>query len=155
MENFIDLMSALGELMDTELIPDLNQVVTIMINEKIMLNIELSVTGEKILLGSLVVELPPGRFREEVLKFALLANHASDTNLGTLAYISNHNSLVLLQEVYSQGLKATELYEKISFFVDRAQGWQNAINAGKPYPEERNEIPKLKVKSEGQKIFGF
>ncbi len=155
MEIFIDLISELGKLMDAELIPDLNQVVTIMINEKIMVNIELGSTGEKILLGSFIVELPPGYFRQEVLKFALLANHASDINTGTLGYISNHNCLTLLQEIDLHELTPAKLYEHIIIFVSRAEGWQNAVNSGKLYPEEKNEIPKLNSKKESSKIFGF
>jgi len=151
----MDLMSALGELLDTELIPDLNEVVTIMINEKIKVNIELGATEEKILLGSFIVELPPGRFREEVLKFGLLANHASDINIGSLSYISNHNCLVLLQEILLHGLKVEDLYNHLLLFVNRAQAWQNAINSGKTHPEERNEIPKKHSATQGGKIFGF
>jgi hypothetical protein len=154
MLSFIDLMSSLGELLDTELIPDLNQVVSIMIDEKLMVNIELSKNSEKILLGTFIVELPPGRFREDVLKFALLANHASDVNIGILSYVANHNCLALLQEIETHGIKVQTLYEELSSFVDRAEGWQNAINSGRPYPEERNEVPKLKATESG-KIFGF
>jgi hypothetical protein len=154
MQSFTNLMSELGDLMDTELIPDLHQVVSLMINEKILVNIELNATGEKILLGCFIVELPPGRFREEVLKFALLANNASDSNIGTLAYVAKQNSLALLQEIQAHGLKASTLYEHLSLFVSRAEAWQNAINAGKLYPEERSEIPKAQAKEKG-KMFGF
>lgn len=154
MQSFTDLMNDLGELLNTEIHPDLNLSCCLMINDSLKVQIEMSTTGEEILLASFVVELPPGRFREEVLRDALKANHQSDLNHGVLSYVKNHNALTLFQTIHAHGLSANDLYKYLSLFVERAKGWKDAINAGKTHPTDSGEVPQSR-EGQGSSLFGF
>lgn len=136
MKNFVDLMEELGDLLDTELIPDLNQVCLIVINESINVQLEMDVTGEFILMACEIIELPPGRFREDVLKESLKINYFADLRPGILSYIGNENALVLFQNILAHGLTAEELHEHLSVFAARCENWKKAISDGKTCPDE-------------------
>lgn len=154
MQSFTDLMSDLGELLDTEIIPDLNLSCCLVINESLKVQLEMSSTGEEILIGSFIVELPPGRFREEVLKDALKANYKSDVNPGVLSYVKNHNALTLFQSIQAHGISADIIYKYLSLFAERAKGWKDAINNGKTHPIDSGEVPKGRD-GERSSLFGF
>ena len=74
MKSFHDLIAELGEYIGEDLKVDLNMACSLEINNLIKVQIELDSPGEKILLMSLITELPPGKFRENILKDALKAN---------------------------------------------------------------------------------
>ena len=70
MKSFHDLIAELGEYIGEDLKVDLNMACSLEINNLIKVQIELDSPGEKILLMSLITELPPGKFRENILKDA-------------------------------------------------------------------------------------
>ncbi len=139
---FEDVLEELSNEFDVDLHPDLHGLCTIMINETFKVQLEVDVTGENIQIATLVCELPPGRFRENILKDALKANYQVTENHGTLSYTGPDNALVLLLNVLMHGLTGKELYEHLSIFVQRATGWRKAIDSGFPSPQDTNEVPK-------------
>ena len=151
---FADVLNELGDELDIDVEADLHGVCTIMINEKVKVQLEVDVTGESILMASLVTELPPGKFRERILKDALKANYQVEENHGTLSYTGPDNALVLSLTIPMHGLNGKELYEHLSIFVERAQGWQKAIDDGFPSPPDSGEVPQGDVSGKTS-LFGF
>lgn len=151
---FIDVLDELSDELGIDVEPDLHGLCTLMINEKVKVQLEVDVTGENIMMASLITELPPGKFRERILKDALKANYLAEENHGVLSYTGPDNALVLILNIHMHGLTGKELYEHLSIFVERAQGWQRAIDEGHPSPPDTAEVPK----GEGgpkHSIFGF
>ena len=73
MKNFYDLIKELGDLLGEEIEPENNQACNLRINQKVKVQIEVSNNEESLMLISLISELPPGKFRETVLKDILKA----------------------------------------------------------------------------------
>ncbi len=151
---FVDLLEQLAEEFGTDLRPDLHGICLLLINEKLKVQLEVDVTGENLLMACLVSELPPGRFRENILKNALKANHLIEENFGTLSYTGPDNALVLSTNLLMHGLTGRELYEFLSIFVGRATAWQKAIDEGHPYPLDSGEVPQPHS-SQKIPLFGF
>jgi hypothetical protein len=151
MKNFYDLISELGNLLGEELEPENNQACCLTINQKIKVQIEVSKNEESILLISLISELPPGKFRETVLKDSLKANFYAEEKAGILSYVLRENSLVLFQNINAHALDAEKLKEALLVFSDRALKWLNSIESGALAPD--GEIPESSEKKGS--IFGF
>lgn len=136
MISFADLMAELGELIGDNLKPDLNQVVALEVNENLRVQIEMDSTGEYVLICCYVCELPPGKFRENILKDALKANFHHDRHPEILAYVTGENALVMFRNVPTQDLKGDEFYEHLALFTERAERWKNAIESGRTSPPD-------------------
>ncbi len=152
MKNFHDLVHELGELMDIELKVDLNQACRIEINQSIKVQLELDSPGETILLMTLITELPPGKFRENILKDGLKANFLAEEKEGVLSYVERENSLVLCHTLYTHSITANILFDHLLLFVDRAKKWHDAIEGGRTAPA-LGEIPE-ETQKKGS-IFGL
>lgn len=150
MKNFASLIHELSELAGIAIETDIHEAVKLRINQKIPVQIEAETTGESILLMSQFIELPPGRFRENILKDALKANHMSDQHPSVLSYILKHNQLVLFQHVHAHALTGELLYGHLTIFVKRVESWREAIDSGKTSPSGEFPLPKSKPN-----LFGF
>ncbi len=140
MKNFHDLIHELGEFIGTTLTVDLNHSCCLEINQTLKVQIELDPPGEKILLMTKIIELPPGRFRENILKDGLKANFLAEEKLGILAYLERQNTLVLFQDLYTHSITMEILYEHLIKFIERASNWLTSIEGGKSSPD-LGEIP--------------
>ncbi len=152
MKNFHDLIHELGEYIGEDLKVDLNMACCLEINNLFKVQIELDSPGEKILLMTLITELPPGKFRENILKDALKANFLAEEKEGTLAYLEKENSLVLFYEIFTSAITREILYEHLMKFIKRATDWHSAIESGRSAPDS-GEIPDSTEKKGN--IFGF
>ena len=152
MKSFHDLIAELGEYIGEDLKVDLNMACSLEINNLIKVQIELDSPGEKILLMSLITELPPGKFRENILKDALKANFLAEEKEGTLAYLQKENSLVLFYEIFTRSITRDILYEHLMKFIKRVTDWNTAIESGQSAPHI-GEIPESTEKKGN--IFGF
>jgi hypothetical protein len=82
----------------------------------------------RILIASFVCEIPPGKFREDILKEALKSNDSLD-RLGTLAYSEKNNSLAYF--LYLQEDTAPNSVSSILLgFIDTAKAWKTAVETG-------------------------
>ena len=152
MKSFHDLIAELGEYIGEDLKVDLNMACSLEINNLIKVQIELDSPGEKILLMSLITELPPGKFRENILKDALKANFLAEEKEGTLAYLQRENSLVLFYEIFTRSITRDILYDHLMKFIRRVTDWNTAIESGQSAPHT-GEIPESTEKKGN--IFGF
>ena len=152
MITFADLMAELGELLGDDLKPDLNQVVTLAVNETLKVQIEPDKTGEFVLLACMVADLPPGRFRENILRDALKTNYRIDEFPEILSYVRGENSLVIFRNIPAAALRGHQLYELLITFTDRCTRWRDAIENGQTSPP--NEAPE-KPGGARPPMFGF
>jgi hypothetical protein len=139
MKNFYDLIKELGDLLGEEIEPENNQACNLRINQKVKVQIEVSNNEESLMLISLISELPPGKFRETVLKDILKANFFAEEKVGILSYTLKENSLVLFQTINTHALDAEELKNHLQKFSQRAINWYDSIESGALAPD--NEIP--------------
>ena len=79
-----NLMQGLGQLLQIDLREDFNQSCTLNM-DGIKVQMELDSPGEFLLLMTFISELPPGQFRETVLKEALKVNYTVEQKIGTLS----------------------------------------------------------------------
>lgn len=152
MKNFHDLIAELGEIVGEELTVDFNQACCIEVNQLFKVQIELDSTGETILLMTMISELPPGNFRENILKDSLKANFLAEEKEGVLSYIESENTLVLCHTLYTNVITSETLYNHLLSFVERAKQWHDAIESGRTSPGSL-EIPEGSQKKGS--IFGF
>lgn len=153
MEAFEQIIQELGLLFGEEFHSYQNQVCTIEIDETVKVQIELHPLGDFLQVSAFVSELPPGKFREEILKNGLKANSLVGKNSSILAYTSKSNQLVLFQNIPTEGVTGDKLYERLTPFVKRVKAWKEAIDAGRPYPST-GEIPPSDDKNK-PRLFGF
>lgn len=152
MINFHDLIHELGEFIGEDLTVDLNQSCCIEVNQILKIQLELDPPGEKILLMSKIVELPPGKFRENILRDALKANFLAEEKVGILSYLERQNTLVLCQDLYMHSITRDILHAHLMKFIERALKWLAAIEAGRSSPDS-GEIPE-RTEKKGS-ILGF
>lgn len=142
MKTFADLIEELGDLLDRDFKAELNHSCRLLINEKIYVQLEAESTGEFILATSEISELPPGRFRENILKDALKSNSLHEFNPSILAYLGKTNKLILFQYIPAHAITASLLQQHLSRLVARAERWKKAIDAGRTSPDDPLEMPR-------------
>lgn len=135
MDRFQELLWDLGEIIEVPLHIDKNHACRILLDEKLAIHMEMAEERDELLIGAFLSEIPPGRFRENVLKEALKAN-ASYHFFGIFAYIEKINTLVLHTYLPVSHLNGDKLAEFLEGFIAEAESWRQAISNGSPAPIE-------------------
>lgn len=134
MQQFEDILRALSQQLEIRLQPDKNDLCVLRINNKLHLQMEFNSLKNRLLLASLIIEIPPGKFREEVLKKALQHNDRYP-RIGSFAYASKKNALMLFHYIYLEPNQTIEMIlDTIAEFVKLADDWGSAINGGRSSP---------------------
>jgi hypothetical protein len=147
-----DILIGLSPLIGEELVSDSNRACLLVFNDRIKIQLELDITGEFLILGSILIELPPGKFRENILKSGLKANNLIHESPGILAFIVRANSLVLFEKIHISRTAPDPLYKKIIQFFNKAENWKRAIEKGEVAP--RGAFPEKNPFQE-PKLFGM
>jgi hypothetical protein len=150
--NFNDLIYELSQILKTDLKADLNQICPLVIDEEYHVQLEMDISGDSILIGCFVCELPPGKFRENILKDALKASHETKNEKSVFGYCEQVNQLTLFENIPNYDLNGEILYNEICDFVDRVKEWKSAIDSGKTSPAGAFKEPTQK---EGRPLFGI
>jgi len=132
-DTFERLIKSLGKLLNASLHVDANQSCTLLIEEKITVQIEKDHQEKGYIIGAMVATLPPGKFREEVLKNALQANHFFP-KMGTFGYSAHNNQLALFYLVKDPDISAEKFAEVLSAFVAKALEWKQALEQNQSAP---------------------
>ena len=140
MDRFQEIIWDLGEEIDVPLHVDTNNSCQIVIDEKLSIQLEVEERNEKLLIAAYVSEVPPGRFRENVLKETLKIN-ALPNRLGTFGYIEKINMLVLFHFLPLETIKREKLADFLELFIQEASRWHSSILTGTPLPSEELEKP--------------
>lgn len=134
MSPFLEILYKLSHETGLKLYPDNHEACKLLIGDHNNVQLEMDFTGEKLLVGSIIIEIPLGKFREEVLKHALVANNAEYPCYGYLCYIQRINSLALYDYLSLKNLTGDFLVNYITVFAQKAETWRAAIASGRPGP---------------------
>lgn len=133
-DRFEELLAELGKTLNIALKSDKNHFCTLQIQPELLVQFQTDAAFEKLLIISKVAEIPPGKFRENVLREALKANGQKDPKVGVFAYISQTNHLVLFQRYPFDLLNGTRLAELLGPFIETIENWKTAIASGQASP---------------------
>ncbi len=130
-DRFTLLLKDLGSLLKIELVSDENNSCLLNIKDKLKVQLELDQNDQDILLiGSVLGELSPGKFREDILFSALKANAKPYPRIGNFAYSTKLNSLVLSSSLNIDHFTAENVLSVLTPFVHKAYAWKDAIDKG-------------------------
>lgn len=133
-DRFEELLHELGVVFRMPLHPDSLNACSLFIPPNPVIMLQLDESQEFLFLFSKIVEIPPGRFRENILAEALKANHLADPRPGNFGYLSPVNMLTLHHRFPIHLLNGERLASLIGEFLETAQEWKRAIEQGKPGP---------------------
>lgn len=137
---FETLIKDLGNYMNLVLKPDANQSCRLEYTDGPSIQIDLDPTGENVLLGTQLGEIPPGIYRIRILKQALRVNGLSTFPRGFLAFSEKNNTLVLFQYLPLLTLTGETLFHFLQQFHMHAKIWLEALKKGEvPTIEEDME----------------
>ncbi len=128
-DNFAEILKDLGSLINVPLHVDRHGVCKIVVDQKFFVQIEHDPLRGRVLLVSMITEIPPGKFRENVLREALKAN-GSFPRTGTLAYVERNNNLSLHDYYNLVEFKIDKFAEYITSFIEKVYFWKTHIENG-------------------------
>lgn len=131
---FEELLHELGQMFELELRIDRHNACSLQIHGRITIQLQLDTSQENLWIFSKVIETPPGKFRENILKEALKANARSDPKAGIFGYLSSTNQLILFQKYPLFILNGERLSGCVGAFLEMAESWQEAIANGQSAP---------------------
>ena len=129
MDRFQQLLYDLGTLLELPLYAEQNQKCCLNINEALDVQLEYDTSKERVLIASLCCEVPPGRFRENILKESLKANGIFP-RIGTYGYVEQKNKLALFEYVSLQNLPSEKFADILAKFIDRIERTKKAVDSG-------------------------
>lgn len=135
MDRFQSLLWDLGEILDLPLHVDKNHACSLLLDEKLTLQLEMDQSGEELVAVAYIAEIPPGRFRENVLREAMKVN-AFYHPFGTLGYAEKLNALVLQSFLPAKDLTGEKLVAFLELFSKEAESWRTAIANSQPAPAD-------------------
>jgi hypothetical protein len=131
---FERLISDLGALFNLKLHVDRAGACSILFPQELVVQLQLDSAEEKIFLFCKISELPPGKFRENVLSEALKANAQHDPVPGILAYLNASNQLALFQSYPLTIINGERLATFVCNFLQMAESWKKALLDGRSAP---------------------
>lgn len=129
MDRFEELLKELNQEIGLTLHPDRRGACKLSINETLHVQLECDPTQEKLLVATFVGEIPPGKFRENILKDSLKANSPFPV-FGTLAYSERNNQLVLFTYLPFSNLTGKSLVDFLVSFIEKADLWRIGMETG-------------------------
>lgn len=133
MERFAQILYDLGEEIGEKLYPDSNHICKLNYQGILHLQLEFDETRQEVLVASLLCDVPPGKYRELLLKDALKANN-ENPRIGTFGYSDRNNKLALFHYLYAPHVTGPMLVEFLEKFIQKALEWKNAVEKGLPLP---------------------
>lgn len=135
-DRFEELLHELGVVFQMPLHPDKMNACSISIPPHPIVMLQLDESQEFLFLFSKIVEIAPGKFRENVLSEALKANGLPDPRPGIFGFIRMTNTLTIHQRFPAALLNGERLAGMIGSLLETASSWKTAIEQGKtPAPE--------------------
>ncbi|MCC5832462.1 MAG: CesT family type III secretion system chaperone [Chlamydiales bacterium] len=150
MTPFEDLIRELGNEMNLDLHPDTHLSCLLAFPaEELSVQIDLDSSGDQILVGSELGNVPPGAYREKIFLQAMRVNGGSLSPRGILAFSEKNNTLVLFQFLQLASLNGEKLHTFLEIFCQHAKVWKEALKRAE-IPEIEEEAPKS-----GGSMFGL
>lgn len=138
-DRFSDLLNQLGKIFELPLHIDKSNACSILI-PPIIIQLQLDSAQQNLFLFSKIIEVPPGKFRENVLREALKANSLPDPKAAIFGYIASTNHLALHQRYPLEILNGERLAGLFGAFYEIGEMWHRAIQSGQtaPVPSGQN-----------------
>lgn len=133
-ENFLDLIEKLSKLLEIKLEATDDRTLTLLCGKKLPVQIELDPSNTKLQIISQLADLPPGKFKENVFLYALMANTYPHIKEGTLAFSEKLGKLIYFHIFPMHTLTPEILHPFLLGFIDNAKEWQTAIENLNPAP---------------------
>ncbi len=148
MDRFEEILKDLGTALGIPLHPDRRGACRLNINDVMRVQIEFQPDKEQVLLACMICEIPPGKFRENILKDALRANWPYPTN-GILSYSEKNNNLSLFEHIPTANISGQKLLDVLNAFIAKADSWRKGVESG----QTSTLLPSVKKGESG--IFGL
>jgi hypothetical protein len=132
-DRFEEILKELGQIIDLPLHVDKNRACMLNINQVLHVQMEPDAINDHLLIGSFLIDVPAGRFREDIFRDALKANHARD-RIGTLGYSARNNQLFFFRKLSFYELTGNKLCDFLGQFINIADSWRQAIESGQSSP---------------------
>ena len=133
-DRFEELIRELGQFLGLLLYVDQNHACMLKVHDDVQIQLQLDVAQENFLMASFAIEVPPGKFRENVLKEALKTNALPDPRPAVLSYLSQNNQLVLHQSLPLAILNGERLAGYFGAFLEEVESWKKTIQRGEANP---------------------
>lgn len=125
------LLEELGRALGLTLFPDENHSCMIrMPKTKLEVQIEMDHSGKRMMLGTYIGQLPPGRYRELVFAEALRMNGMPPPHVGVFAYSNKMDQLVMFRWIDLHDMSGEKIAKLLKPFAERGAQWRDAIAAG-------------------------
>lgn len=118
-----------------ELHSDRNNSCKIKLQSGVEIQLEIDRSGNFLIVGTDLGEVPPGKYRENIFREALKANDLPPPLNGILSYSKATNHMVLFQKVHVKDLNGEKVAGLIPPFLEKAKAWSEAL--------VRGEIPSI------------
>ena len=125
-DRFEEMLLGLSKVFDTPMQMDNMNCWSLVIDEKFSIQMELADNKKYLLIISFISEIPPGKYRENILRFALIANN-NKNQFGTFGYSEKVSKLLYFTYLYFEDLKVSDLADYLSLFIETASTWREAI----------------------------
>lgn len=148
MDRFAQILYDLGSEMDLDLYPDPNRICQLNYHDELHIQIHFDEIKEEIIIACFLCEIPPGRYREKLLRAALISNN-DYPRVGTLSYSEKNNKLTLVEKVYAPNMPSAKLHQIMQDFFDKGKTWKEAVEKGGLLPVQPSN------KNSGGSMFGM
>jgi hypothetical protein len=139
---FEQLIEHLGIALGIKLHVDANRACLLNIHNRLSVQIQIDAAQEKLIIASFLFQLPPGRFRQNILAEALKTNHLPDPRVGILGFLASNSTLTMHQRYPITILNGEKLAALTASFIEYAQSWQDALSMGHTSPAPVAPTPK-------------
>lgn len=133
-DSFELFLEDLGRLLDLPLKPDRFGSCTLLINKKLTVQLEMDSQKGFLQIASSLYEIPPGKYRENVLLCSLKSNQFPDIKNGILAFSLKNFKLVLCHSIPLETASAQKVFTFLPPFIKKALEWKEALESGYPAP---------------------
>ena len=140
MDNFALILADLGGLIQVPLHPDHHRACCLVVNGELHVQLKEDDNKDRILVAAFISEIPPGKFRETVLKETLKENNLFP-RIGTFCYSERNNQLALYSYVYFEKLDGDKMADFLEKFLEKAFSWKTALQTGQ-MPERGHTLQK-------------
>lgn len=140
MDHFALLLADLGALIQVPLHPDHNRACCLVINGELHLQLKEDPNKERILVAAFIAEIPPGKFRETILRETLKENNLFPRT-GNFSYSERNNQLAFYSYVYFEKLDGDKMADFLEKFLETAFSWKAGLQTGQ-LPERGRTLHK-------------
>lgn len=131
---FEELLEGLGKAFHLSLTTDRNHACSIQIEDHLTIQLELDNSQENLFFFTKLIEIPPGKFRENVFRETLKANSLPDPRVGIFGYLAATNQIILYQRYPLKILNGERLAGLFGAFLEFGDIWRKAIASGQASP---------------------